>query len=40
LLTLDKLVTTKAFKEPFIEIFDEEDDIEVDNLQIENKDSI
>jgi predicted RND superfamily exporter protein len=40
LLTLDKLVTTKAFKEPFIEIFDEEDDIEVDNLQIENKDII
>jgi len=35
LLTLDKRITTKAFEEPFLEIFDEEDDIELDYLEIE-----
>ncbi len=35
LLTLDKRITTKAFKEPLLEILDEEDDIELDDLEIE-----
>ena len=34
LLSLEKLITTKAFKEPLISIFDEEEDIELDDLQI------
>lgn len=36
LLSLDKRITTKAFKESLIEILDEEDDIEIDNLEIES----
>ena len=32
LLTLDKRVLTKSFKEPQIEVFDEEEDIELDKL--------
>lgn len=39
LLTLDKRITTKRFSEPFLEIFDEEMDIELDDLQIEELDS-
>ncbi len=39
LLTLDKRITTKRFSEPFLEIFDEELDIELDELQIEEIDS-
>jgi len=35
LLTLDKKLTTKAFKEPFLEIMDEEDDVEVDFIELE-----
>jgi hydrophobe/amphiphile efflux-3 (HAE3) family protein len=35
LLTLDKRLTTKAFQEPFLEIYDEEEDIELDFLEIE-----
>ena len=35
LLTLDKRLTTKAFQEPYLEIFDEEDDIELDDLEID-----
>ncbi len=35
LLTLDKRLTTKSFNEPFIDVFDEEEDIELDNLEIE-----
>ncbi|MCB0380303.1 MAG: MMPL family transporter [Flavobacteriales bacterium] len=35
LLSLDKALTTKAFKkEPLIEIFDEEEDIELDDLEV------
>jgi len=34
LLTLEKSITTKAFKEPFFEILDEEEDIELDELTI------
>ena len=35
LLTLDKRISKKQFKEPFLEIFDEEDDIDISSLQIE-----
>lgn len=35
LLTLDRWSTTKAFKEPLIEILDEEYDIDLDELEIE-----
>lgn len=35
LLSLDKAITTKAFKkEPLFEIYDEEDDIEIDDLEV------
>ena len=35
LLSLDKALTTKAFKkEPLIEIFDEDEDIELDELEV------
>ncbi len=33
LLTLDKWLTTKALNEPFLEILDEEDDVEVDEIE-------
>ena len=35
LLTLDQRAITKAFKEPMIEVFDEEEDMELDKLVIE-----
>jgi predicted RND superfamily exporter protein len=35
LLTLERKATTKSFEEPFFDIYDEEEDIELDNLQIE-----
>lgn len=34
LLTLDKRIITKSFNEPYLEIFDEEDDIELDKLVV------
>lgn len=34
LLSLDKRVTTKAFKEPYLILIDEEEDIELDSLQV------
>lgn len=37
LLTLDKRITTRRFSEPLLEIFDEELDIELDDLEIEKK---
>lgn len=37
LMTLDKLITTKAFREPFLEIFDEEIDEDLSSIQIEKK---
>ena len=37
LLTLERRITTKAFKEPLIAIFEEEEDIELDALRIEKK---
>ncbi|MFO8128502.1 MAG: efflux RND transporter permease subunit [Bacteroidales bacterium] len=39
LLTLDKHITTKAFKEPLLEIFDEEEDIDLDELEIDTRGS-
>lgn len=39
LMTLDKWVTTKAFREPYLEIFDEEIDEDLSSLQVEKKDS-
>ena len=35
LLTLDKRIITKSFKEPYLEVFDEEEDIELDKLVVE-----
>lgn len=40
LLTLEKLITNKSFKEPLLQIYDEEEDIELDFLRIEDKDQI
>lgn len=34
LLTLDRLTTTRAFKEPLLHIYDEEEDIELEDLEI------
>ncbi len=39
LLSLDKRITTKSFKEPLLEIFDEEEDIDRDELEIEEIDT-
>lgn len=38
LLTLDKRITTKAFREPYMQMMDEEDDINVDDLEFVEKD--
>jgi predicted RND superfamily exporter protein len=35
LLSLEKFVTTQAFKEPFIEILDEEEDIDLSDLRVD-----
>lgn len=35
LLTLDKRITTKHFQEPLLDIYNEEEDIELEDLQIE-----
>ncbi len=35
LLSLERLVTTKSFEEPYFDIYDEEEDIELDDLQVE-----
>lgn len=39
LLTLDKRILTKSFKEPHLEVFDEEYDIELDKLIVKELDS-
>ncbi|MBR5433452.1 MAG: MMPL family transporter [Bacteroidales bacterium] len=36
LLTLDKRIMTKHFQEPLLDIYNEEEDIELENLQIED----
>jgi uncharacterized protein len=35
LLSLERWITTKAFAEPFLEIIDEEEDIELEELQVQ-----
>ena len=37
LLTLEQLITTKSFKEPLIDIFDEEEDIDLKQLKVKRK---
>ncbi len=37
LLTMDKFITTRSFREPLLDIFDEEIDIELEELEIEKK---
>ncbi len=37
LLSLEKSITAKAYKEPLIQIYDEEEDIELNNLKIEDE---
>ncbi len=39
LLSLDRLITTRRFKEPLLVIFDEEEDIDLDELAIEDVDT-
>jgi len=34
LLTLERLITNKSFKEPLLQIYNEEEDIELDDLKI------
>jgi uncharacterized protein len=38
LLTLDRLITTKSFEEPYFDVYDEEEDIELDSLRVQSKD--
>lgn len=38
LLSLEKRITTKAFKEPLLELLDEEEDIELGSLEVEKVD--
>ncbi len=38
LSSLEKLTTTKSFEEPLLNIYDEEEDIELDELEISHKD--
>lgn len=35
LMSLDKIITTKSFREPYFEIFDEDSDIEWDDLKVQ-----
>ncbi|TRX71624.1 RND family transporter [Carboxylicivirga sp. M1479] len=37
LLTLEKSITNQSFKEPLLHIYDEDEDIELEELKIENK---
>ena len=37
LLTLEKVITTKVFKEPLLDIFDEEEDIELTRIKVKRK---
>jgi hypothetical protein len=34
---LERKVTTKSFKEPFFDIYDEETDFDLDKLKLESK---
>jgi len=37
LLTLERVITTKVFKEPLLDIFDEEEDIELTRIKVKRK---
>ncbi|TAJ15272.1 RND family transporter [Marinilabiliaceae bacterium JC017] len=37
LLTLEKVITNKSFKEPLLQIYNEDEDIDLEELRIENK---
>jgi hypothetical protein len=37
LLTLERVITTEAFKEPLLDIFDEEEDIELTQIKVKRK---
>ena len=37
LLTLEKSITNQSFKEPLLQIYNEDEDIEIEDLTIENK---
>lgn len=37
ILSLEKMLTNKSFKEPYLHIFDEEEDIELEELRIEGR---
>lgn len=37
LLSLEKRLSTKAFQEPFFDVYDEEDDVDWDSLEIDDK---
>jgi predicted RND superfamily exporter protein len=39
LLSLNKLVTTKAFKEPYLEIYDEEHELDLSELEVKGDSS-
>jgi len=40
LLSFEKVITTKSFEEPLLEILDEEDDINVEELRIEKRNDV
>jgi len=40
LLTLEKTITNKSFKEPLLQIYDEDEDIELDDLKIESSNTV
>lgn len=37
LLTMEHSITNKTFREPLLQIYDEEEDIDSDKLEIENE---
>jgi hypothetical protein len=37
LLSLEKVINYEAFQEPLLEAFDEEEDVELDDLKIKRK---
>lgn len=39
LLTMEKLITNRSFKEPLLHIYDEEEDIDLDELKIDKKEN-
>jgi uncharacterized membrane protein YdfJ with MMPL/SSD domain len=39
LLTLERMITTRAFREPLIHIFDEEEDVDLAELKVKGKDT-